>query len=172
MEKVNTVYKKIKKCGDGADGGGVGVNGSVTAASLFKILASIHARDHTFVDLGAGDGRVILAALAIGSDTAIGFELPQNNSYRVLFCAARRMLQTALERVPIDWSRAEWIPRDIDTLEALECDPYCIFSFWVGMPLCTQQRILFLCNNCLSVKEFAVFRDHKWTKPQSGSFVH
>jgi hypothetical protein len=168
LDRVNQVYKVMKKCGDGADGGGVGVNGSVRASSLFKILEKIHARDHVFLDLGAGDGRVMLAALAIGADTAVGFELPENSSYKLLFCAARRMLQTRLEQIAVDWSRAEWTPRDIDALETLECNPYCIFSFWVGMPLFTQQRILFLCNSCLSVKEFAVFRDRKWPTPQHG----
>jgi hypothetical protein len=166
--RVAAVYKVMKKCGDGADGGMVGVNGSVTASSLVKILKSIHAHDHVLVDLGAGDGRVMLAALAVGADTAVGFELPENSSYKLLFCAARRMVQRNLQGIPADWSRAEWTPRDIDALETFECNPYCVFSFWVGMPLNTQQRILFLCNSCLSVKEFAVFRDRKWTRPEQG----
>ena len=50
----------MKKCGDGADGGEVGVNGSVTASSLVKILKTIYAHDHMFVDLGGGNGRVII----------------------------------------------------------------------------------------------------------------
>lgn len=168
MERVNVVYRVMKRCGDGADGGGIGVNGSVTASSLVTILNSIHAHDNILVDLGAGDGRVILAALTVGANKAVGFELPENSSYRLLFCAARRMLQNNLKGVPVDWSRAEWTPRDIDALQTLECNPYCIFSFWVGMPFDTQQHILFLCNSCLSVKEFAVFRDRKWTKPEQG----
>lgn len=166
--RVAAVYKVMKKCGDGADGGMVGVNGSVTASSLVKILKSIHAHDHVLVDLGAGDGRVMLAALAVGADTAVGFELPENSSYKLLFCAARRMVQRNLQGIPADWSRAEWTPRDIDALETFECNPYCVFSFWVGMPVNTQQCILFLCNSCLSVKEFAVFRDRKWTRPEQG----
>ena len=99
----------MKKC----DGGEVGVNGSVTASSLVKILKSIYAHDHMFVDLGAGNGRVILAALATGANSAVGFELPDNNSYSLLFCAARRMLQTNLGGITVDWSRAEWTPRRV-----------------------------------------------------------
>ena len=170
---VSNVYKIMKRSGDGADGGVIGLNGSVTASSLVKILRLIHARDHVLVDLGAGDGRVILSAMAVGSDKAVGFELPLNNSYKILFLAARRKLQQNSGGIPfvqvqVDWSRAEWTPRDVDTLETLECNPYCIFSFWVGMPLNTQQHILYLCNSCTSVKEIAVFRDRKWTKPQQG----
>jgi predicted RNA methylase len=81
-QRVNAVYRLMKKCGDGADGGVLGVYGSVNASSLVKILKSIHAHGHILVDLGAGDGRVMLAAMAVGADTALGFELPENTSSR------------------------------------------------------------------------------------------
>ena len=111
---VNLVYRTMKKCSDGADDGVVGFNGSVTASSLVKILNSIHAPRHNFVDLGAGAGRVILAALAIGANTSVGVELPENVSQTILFRSARHMLQSKLEVEGVDWSRAEWTPRDIN----------------------------------------------------------
>jgi RsiW-degrading membrane proteinase PrsW (M82 family) len=58
----------------------------------------------------------VLAALAVGADSALGFELPENTSYKLLFCAARRLVQEKLQGIPADWSRAEWTPRDIDAL--------------------------------------------------------
>ena len=63
-------------------------------------------------------------------------------------------------------------PRDIDAVETLESNPVCVFSILVGIPLRTQQHVLFLSNRCLSVKEFAVFRDRKWTKPQKGWLIY
>jgi predicted RNA methylase len=72
------------------------LNGSVTASSVAKILNSIHVPRHAFVDLGAGDGRVILSALAMGANKAVGFDFPENLSHGVLFCAARHMLQSRL----------------------------------------------------------------------------
>ena len=168
IQIVNCVYKTVRKCGDSADGAVVGLNGSVTASSLVKILNSIHVPGHAFADLGAGDGRVILSALAMGANKAVGFELPENLSHCVLFCAARHMLQSRLQVEGVDWALAEWTARDINTLGTLDDDSYCIFSFWVGMPFDTQKHILFLCNSCSSVKEFAVFRDRKWTNPQDG----
>ena len=92
---MNVVYKIFRKCGDGADGGGTGVDGSVNSSSLIKNLNSLHVRNaDVFLDLCARDGRVILAALAMGANTSFGFELPQNISYSLLFNAAQSMLQT------------------------------------------------------------------------------
>ena len=169
---MNVVYKIFRKCGDGADGGGTGVNGSVNSSGLIKNLNSLHVRNaDVFLDLGSGDDRVILAALAMGANTSFGFELPQNISYSLLFNAAQSMLQTRSSREPVDWSRGPWTPCDIDELSTFECNSHCIFSFWVGMPLYTQNRILVLCNSCLSVKEFAVFCDRKWQRPQQGNQI-
>jgi hypothetical protein len=39
------------------------------------------------------------AALAVGADTALGSELPENTSYKLLFCAARRLVQEKLQGI-------------------------------------------------------------------------
>jgi hypothetical protein len=44
----------------------------------------------------------------------------------------------------------------------------CVYSFWVGMPLWTQNRILKLCAGCPTVDTLAVFKDQKWRTPDEG----
>mmetsp|Transcript_48547 Transcript_48547/g.101439 ORF Transcript_48547/g.101439 Transcript_48547/m.101439 type:complete len:129 (+) Transcript_48547:1117-1503(+) len=45
--------------------------------------------------------------------------------------------------------------------------PNCVFSFWVGMPFSTQNRILELCVGCPTVDTITVFRDRKWNTPDA-----
>ena len=52
--------------------------------------------------------------------------------------------------------------QDIDELTQLPVGATAIYSFWVGMPLPTQVRILWLSAACSSVTAIAVFRDSKW----------
>ena len=52
---------------------------------------------------------------------------------------------------------------DIDELDELPQGATTMYSFWVGMPLTTQQKILSLSAACPSVTAIAVFRDSKWT---------
>ena len=47
--------------------------------------------------------------------------------------------------------------------------PNCVFSFWVGMPLATQNRILELCAACPTVDTITVFLDRKWRTPDAGN---
>jgi hypothetical protein len=44
----------------------------------------------------------------------------------------------------------------------------CVYSFWVGMPLWTQNHILELCAGCPTVDTLAVFKDQKWRTPDEG----
>jgi hypothetical protein len=39
------------------------------------------------------------------------------------------------------------------------------FTFWNGMELQTQIRILELCSSCKSLDSLVVFRDQKWCRP-------
>jgi hypothetical protein len=52
---------------------------------------------------------------------------------------------------------------DIDALELLPGNTHIVYTFWVGMPLPTQEHILKLAAECPSVQAVAVFRDGKWT---------
>lgn len=67
-----------------------------------------------------------------------------------------------------DWCNEEkkafsFCLQDIDQLTQLPAGTTATYSFWVGMPLPTQLRILSLSAACPSVTAIAVFRDSKWS---------
>ena len=74
------------------------------------------------VDFGAGDGRMLLAAIAAGASKAIGYELPGNASRKYLFDAVQKRLK---EEFPegFPWDNAEWIGRSIDEVISLLIGP-------------------------------------------------
>ena len=208
-DRVNKMYRRIKQLTNGADGStGAGLNGSLTADGLVRILLRMGVKEKTVIDLGAGDGRVVLAAWLAGADRASGYELPANWPHEYVFQAVCREEQVPTEVHP-HAARRRWLPRDtaqqsavlyrtttpicrsgrtrganactpielckedaqafsfhlgdIDALERLTGNPHIVFSFWVGMPLATQENILKLAAECSSVQGVAVFRDRKWT---------
>ena len=64
---VNALYRLFKHATHGADGAtGAGVNGSIRADGLVKILLRMRVKDKHVLDLGAGEGRVLLAAWLAG----------------------------------------------------------------------------------------------------------
>ncbi len=148
------------------------MNGSIRAACLVRMLHALNIKGREVVDFGAGDGRVLFAAIAGGASKAIGFELPENKAHKFVFDAVRKKL-TSADKVALPsngstWSDAEWFPRDIDNMREVPGAPACVYTFWVGMPFETQERILTLCARCPSVDAIAVFRDRKWPKPDDG----
>jgi hypothetical protein len=134
----------------------------------------LHALDingREIVDFGAGDGRVLFAAMAAGASRAVGFELHENKAHKFVFDAVCKRLASANTVVlpnEVAWSDAEWFPRDINFMREVPCSPHCVYTFWVGMPFETQERVLSLCARCPSIDAIAVFRDHKWPKPENG----
>jgi len=58
------------------------------------------------VDLGAGDGRVLAAALVLGAQSAVGFELPGNNAQKFVFDAVifRMISASAAESCQCQWN--------------------------------------------------------------------
>lgn len=85
---VNALYRLFKHATNGADGAtGAGVNGSIRADGLVKILLRMRVKDKHVLDLGAGEGRVLLAAWLAGANRASGYELPANVPYARVFQA-------------------------------------------------------------------------------------
>ena len=171
IKTVEGIYRRFKRCSGGADGGVVGLNGSVRATCLVRMLRALKLEGSLFVDFGAGDGRVLLAAMAIGALKALGYELPDNRAHRFVFDAVVQKLvldDTDIVSTDVTWSCAEWRPQDIDFLREVPDGTSCVYTFWVGMPFDTQERILTLCARCPSIEAIVVFRDRKWPKPDLG----
>jgi hypothetical protein len=173
VKKVGEIYRQYKKCSGGADGGVVGLNGSIRATCLVRMLHALQISGRDVLDFGAGDGRVLLAAVATGATKATGFELPDNSAHRIVFEAVRKSLNGAngiasASAFSTAWPCADWLARDINNIRELPINSSCAYSFWVGMPLPTQEHILSLCARSPSIDSVAVFRDRKWRKPEDG----
>jgi hypothetical protein len=179
IKAVGCIWRHFKRCSGGADGGVVGINGSLRPTSLMRILRVLKVKNCDVLDLGAGDGRVLYAAMAGGADNALGFELPENKAHKFVFDAVNKMLHSdttsILSTCTVAWSKAEWSPRDIDCMRRIPANSrrtpgnsQRVYTFWVGMPLKTQLRILTLCAQSPTVRAIAVFRDRKWPNPDAG----
>ena len=160
---VNKLYRVYRRATDGADGAtGTGLNGSIRPNGLVDILLRMGVDGENFTDLGAGDGRPVLAALLAGATSAIGYELPVNAGHEYVFKAVCK-LQRVQELCDKNEQVVSFYLQDIDKLKRLRSDTAVVYSFWVGMLLATQQHILELAAQCASVRAIAVFRDDKWT---------
>ncbi len=176
---VGCIWRTFRRIGDGADGGVVAMNGNLRPTSLVRVLRALKPEKSDFLDFGAGDGRVLHAAMASRASTAKGFELPANKAHKFVFDAVGKELHSdassILSTLRVAWSNAEWCSQDIDSIRRIPGNSrrmpgnsQCVYSFWVGMPLQTQTRILRLSAQSPAVKAIAVFRDRKWPKPESG----
>ena len=153
----------MNKLSGGADGGVSGFNGSIRPNPLAKILRALSVKEKEMVDFGAGSGRVLFSAVALGASRAYGYELPVNKGMKYVFDAAVR---TSANQ---EQDCVEWIGKDISSLTELNGSPSCAFSFWVGFPLPVQRHILQLCAETESVQTIAVFKDSKWTNYLHGT---
>ena len=95
---------------------------------------------------------------------AYGYELPANKAHQYV-------LSTAISNYPEDViRRVHWISKDINELAELpDGTASCAFSFWVGIPLATQEKILSLCAASLSIWSVCVYGPFaKWRAPEDG----
>ena len=156
VRAIQNIYREMKRLTDGADGGVLGVNGSIRPKGLAKILRALGVKGKELVDFGAGSGRVLFAAESEGASLAIGYEFPENIGMKYVFDASIRTLAVQAK------DRVAWLGIDILSLTKLNGFPFCAFSFWVGFPLPVQEQILRLCAETETVQTIAVFRDSKW----------
>ena len=115
------VYRLFKKAAGGADGGVEGVNGSVSPLSLHRILTLLRIHGRRLVDLGAGEGRVLVAAIACGALKAFGHELPANRGHWHVFKAALVQLTRADPEQEVLLRNAGLFAEDIDKVMLFRC---------------------------------------------------
>jgi hypothetical protein len=98
MERINLVYRTSQKISNGAHGNTAGIHGSLSPSSLGSILTAVDVFGQKGVDLGAGNGIVLAAALAVGASSFHGFELPENKANKFFFDATMSMIARKLPR--------------------------------------------------------------------------
>jgi hypothetical protein len=151
-----SIWRMFASITGGCDGSvGGGFNGSLSSGDVGKVLSAMRLEDRTFVDLGAGDGRVIMAACASFRDChAVGFELPHNDGHRVVFEAAMKKWTARTGEV----LQCKWVGKDITEIQdVLNC--HAVYSFWVGAGRITQMAVLDLVATSPMVEELLVFKD-------------
>lgn len=183
---IRRVYSHYRKLSDGCDGKAVGFGGSLSPKSLAAILNLMKIVGRRVLDFGAGDGRVLAAALALGAQSAAGYELPGNIAQKFVFDAVilRMIITSPPKSVDCQWNAididevGEFCFLSLSQLTQMECilqmseisnDFECVFSFWVGMTFATQLRILQISSACPTISTIAVFRDRKWPSPVEGT---
>jgi hypothetical protein len=77
---VRSIYRTFRKISDNAHGNVKGVSGCLTPGSLHKVLSVANVYGSNFMDIGAGDGKPIAAALVSGANSPQ--KLPMVLSYQ------------------------------------------------------------------------------------------
>jgi SAM-dependent methyltransferase len=168
ITKVFAVFESttLRNC----HSGNVGVGGTVTVMGLVSILRALTLDDEgsTVFDFGCGFGRVLLSALALGFNGAYGCELPDNDPQRIVFEAVKAKVTLP----PNSKLFCKWLGQDILDLELpdqLWHQISAVYSFWCGMDLPVQNRILELCKEkFINIRSLAVYRTREWPTPESG----
>ena len=116
VKLLQIIYRLFEKASGGADGGVVGLNGSINPFSLYTVLKEMDCGGRKFVDFGAGQGRALVSAIMIGASGAFGVELPQNTIHLFVFNAVRKLMTNLGLDPSLHLQNADWHPEDIDTV--------------------------------------------------------
>jgi hypothetical protein len=123
------LYRYYRKACDGGDGKTVGFGGSLRPKSLAEILTLMKIEGKRVVDLGAGDGRVLTAALVLGAQSAVGYELPGNIAQKfVLDAVILKMISTSASKS----FHCQWNAIDIEEVDFFFSPLYSKFDM-IGM---------------------------------------
>lgn len=123
LNLVTRIYALCKTVtGGGASGSTEGTGGSINPLGMVRIFRAMRIQGRNFVDMGAGDGRVLAAAAACGAHAGWGCELPVNAGCIMIFNALMDMMAmkmpgilTANASQPV---QSKWVlaAQDIDSV--------------------------------------------------------
>jgi hypothetical protein len=87
LQRVGVVFKRASGgvCGSSGESG---VSGSIAPKGMFDIFEATNLRGRGIVDMGAGDGRVLMAAAVYGASNGWGCELGANSGNFAIYEAA------------------------------------------------------------------------------------
>ena len=112
--RITAIYCIFRRISDNADCNSDGFSGSLTAESLLRVLNAGNVFGSHFLDIGAGVGRPLSAAIALGASSVHGFELPLNQSHLYIFEASIKEISQSLYFKPIDFKIQHLDFEDID----------------------------------------------------------
>ena len=98
VREIRLIYRRYKKISDRCDGKYIGFGESLSPKSLDQLFRAMNVYGCRFVDMGAGDGRVLVAVLAAGGAcSAVGYELPENAAQKFVFYGVLSTLPQQVE---------------------------------------------------------------------------
>ncbi len=104
------VFREYRRASaGGADSSVIGFNGSVNPSSTNGLLREF-AKDETIFDFGAGNGKFLISAAAVGSKQAIGVGYANIIGRKLLFDAVVQRI----ERIHNLSLSVEWVGNDIE----------------------------------------------------------
>jgi hypothetical protein len=104
-------YSQTNGCWGGLDG----VDGSLNGRSVMNVLQALRAKGRTVLDIGAGDGRFMVAALAGGkARKVLGYELPVNCLQKDIFGSVLQKMTTVLKGFRFSTSEVQYWMQDIN----------------------------------------------------------
>jgi hypothetical protein len=111
-EQLRQLYRIYSLVSDNAHGNTKGLTGSLNYSSLLLVLRALNitGQGRRLFDCGAADGKVLAAALILGSEGAHGYELPENSSNRYIFQSVMNRIAAHFElnRQAIDRTHLEF----------------------------------------------------------------
>ena len=146
-DQLRQMYRIYKLISDNAHGNIKGLTGSLTSSCLLDVLNALHVtgQGRRIFDCGAADGKVLAAALILGSEGAHGFELPENAANRFIF-------QSVLNRiVPVRFESTCTSTYPSAVHRYFKCElMFCIFRIYIILKP-------FWCRSGLSLMVLQVF---------------
>lgn len=166
---IRDVYAQFKRSSmGGCDGRSCGCNGSLAPIWLSRVFEMLGIFGQRLVDLGAGEGRVLVAALVCGAHNVLGYELPENQGSKYLFDSVlKTMDRINYNQDPSFYTkRACWQPQDIDQVgkgfEGLSFHLKKLFVLKFIFGRCVQfksKQLVFSLSGteCLTTRKFMFF---------------
>lgn len=99
MQRIKNAYKVWRKFGTDLGAVGIGVAGTLTPKSNFRIFDAIgfnHIGKATLLDIGASDGFLLLLSSSIGYKRAIGIEVRESDALTDKFEAMKSKLVSVM----------------------------------------------------------------------------
>ena len=166
---IRDVYAQFKRSSmGGCDGRSCGCNGSLAPIWLSRVFEMLGIFGQRLVDLGAGEGRVLVAALVCGAHNVLGYELPENQGSKYLFDSVLKTMDCINDNPDPSFytKRACWQPQDIDQVgkgfEGLSFHLKKLFVLKFIFGRCVQfktKQLVFSLSGteCLTTRKFMFF---------------
>ena len=91
------------------------MDGSLNGRSVMLVVEAIRGKGRRVVDIGAGDGRFMAAALVAGKARSVmGYELPENHPQRGIFYSVLQEMTSIMKGFRFSHHEVKYMLQDIN----------------------------------------------------------